>query len=202
MTELALFAADAFPDQKIKIREYHGLSDHPIHKTWKRMIARCYVSSVSHFDLYGGRGIRVCARWHRFSNFFNDMISSWKSGMSLDRIDPDGHYHQENCRWATFRTQIHNRRRNLDVEFRGETRKLSELAEQLSVVDYPTLYQRVKAGWEIEAALSTPPQKTCKRRRFVVDGVEYASIRGCARALNINSTAVYSLLRNGRGHYL
>lgn len=178
------------------------MSKHPTYQTWKRMIARCYINSASHFNLYGGRGIRVCARWHSFTNFFSDMIGEWDTGLTLDRIDPDGNYQPANCRWATLRTQAQNRRCSLDIVFRGDTRKLAEVAEQFSSVDYPTVYQRVKTGWDTEKALHTPPQKDCKRKPFILNGIEYKTLRGCSRSLGIAAKSVVTLIKKGCGHYL
>lgn len=196
------FGEDCFPDKKLVIRELHGLSAHPIYKTWKRMIARCYIRSVSHYELYGGRGIRVCANWHRFASFMEDMQPTWESGLSLDRIDPNGHYSRSNCRWATFRMQTHNRRRNLDIEFRGQQRKLSEVAEQFSTVDYPTLYNRVKSGWDIESALSTAPLKECRRKPFTLMGVHYLTLRGCSKSTGMSCQRIVNLIKRGEGKYL
>lgn len=199
MTELSTLS---YPDKRLAVRENHGLSGHPIHKTWKRMMTRCYTPSASNFHLYGGRGIRVCAEWHRFTAFYRAMSNLWQPGLSIDRIDPDGHYSPENCRWATHRAQCHNRRRNLDVEFRGQQRKLSEVAEQFSTVDYATLYQRVKSGWDVETALFTAPLKDCKRKPFVLMGVHYSTLRGCAKSTGMSCERIVTLIKRGEGRYL
>jgi hypothetical protein len=79
------------------------------HKTYETMMSRCYVETDSSYDSYGGRGITICERWHKFENFLADM-GERPQDRTLDRIKNDEGYSKENCRWATRSEQQLNKR--------------------------------------------------------------------------------------------
>lgn len=87
----------------------HGMTGTPEYRTWKGMHNRCRNPNSQYWHLYGGRGIKVCDRWKHFINFYNDMGNK-PEGMSIDRIDPNGDYEPNNCRWADNKTQSRNSR--------------------------------------------------------------------------------------------
>jgi len=87
----------------------------PTYNSWRAMKARCYYTKHDAYYNYGGRNITICNTWLIFENFLSDM-GQRPVGKSLDRIDPDGNYTPENCRWATNKQQAQNKRnKSLDL---------------------------------------------------------------------------------------
>lgn len=121
----------------IKRSTTHGMSKTPIHTTWKNIMQRCYNPNNPGYPDYGGRGIKVCDRWHTFENFYADMGAK-PEGMSLDRINVDGGYEPDNCRWADKYIQARNKRNSITIE----GIELKYLAEELGI-SYSTLFGRL-----------------------------------------------------------
>ena len=88
----------------------HGLAKHRLYKTWKSMMQRCINANSKSYKDYGGRGIKVCDRWHDVRNFIEDMYPTFKEGLMLDRKNNDGNYEPNNCRWTTMTVQGRNTR--------------------------------------------------------------------------------------------
>ena len=88
----------------------HGLSHNHFYKTWKNMMERCYNLKNKNYKDYGGRGISVCTDWQDLANFVSWAESTYIEGMTMDRINNDGNYEPNNCRWADASTQVLNQR--------------------------------------------------------------------------------------------
>jgi len=109
---------------------------------WKSMIQRCYYERRKDFPNYGGRGIKVCERWKgrgKFKNFLSDMGMRPNKKHTLDRIDNDGDYSPENCRWATLSQKHRNYRQNVIVD--GKC--IQQIHEETGI-NRQTLYWRAK----------------------------------------------------------
>lgn len=136
----------------------------PVHQfraynTYMNMLDRCYNPKSSGYQWYGARGISVCRRWRdSFLNFLEDM-GERPIAYTLDRIDSNGHYCRENCRWLDKKRQHLNKRSNILFTFQGETLCLSEWAERFGL-SYNMVFKRVhNRKWSLEKALKTPYQR-------------------------------------------
>ena len=166
----------------------HGKSKSSAYNVWSSMLQRCENPSSSKYRYYGGRGIVVCKRWHDFTNFYEDMGDK-PYRHTLDRIDNDGPYSPENCRWATQATQNKNRRSNVVVEYHGETMCLTDWATRLGV-DYETLRQRIQRyGWSVEKAFTYPVQP--RELQVTFDG-ETLSLEDWAKRTGLDARLIYS----------
>lgn len=126
---------------------------------WRGMHLRC-TQKCRLAKYYFNRGIYVCARWNDFALFLLDMGARPSPNHSIDRIDNDGIYEPDNCRWATQKEQTANRRTTTFVEYKGERLAVEMLAARFGVRTI-TLSRRLKKGWEIERALHEPVRSFC-----------------------------------------
>ncbi len=134
----------------------HGMCYTRSYRTWQSMINRCRNPNVPGYRDYGARDICVCARWLEcFENFHADMGDK-PENMTLERIDNDGDYCPENCRWATQSEQNRNRRKTIRVEWQGRKVSLAQLCEEMGL-DYDRAFTRYSKGKPLEQVLS--PQK-------------------------------------------
>lgn len=135
-------------------RKSHGQSGSALYKIWLGIKKRCFDSKSNIYNHYGGRGITVCDRWLRgdgtvtgYECFAADMGDRPSDKHSIDRIDFNGNYSPENCRWATREEQMQNRRNNLNYVFNGEVLCLAEISRRVGI-PYGTLKHRRRKGWE------------------------------------------------------
>lgn len=136
------------------------------YRTWEGLQQRCCNPSYHSFANYGGRGITVCDRWRNgeggigpFECFIADMGMKPSALHSIDRVDVDGHYSPENCRWATPKQQSRNRRDCHYVECAGRRMALIEACE-VSGVKYTLVQQRIARGETFSEAISRPSRSS------------------------------------------
>jgi len=123
---------------------------------WMNMRSRCKNPKNNRYHLYGARGITVCERWETdFLNFLVDMGRRPSPAHSIDRIDNDGDYSPENCRWATRQEQSRNRRSSRFITHEGKRQTLADWAEEVGM-SISALHARLKNGWPVSLALSAP----------------------------------------------
>ncbi|WP_405461614.1 hypothetical protein OG786_29325 [Streptomyces sp. NBC_00101] len=142
----------------------HGQHNTPLYNSWKCMIHRCGSPSDKDYANYGGRGIAVSDRWREsngrgFLNFVADMGLTYEPGLTIDRIDVNGNYEPDNCRWATPSEQTRGRRITRRVTFRGETKPIAEWCEEMGI-RLGTVKLRLARGWSVERALTDPVRST------------------------------------------
>lgn len=137
----------------------HNLCETPEYKIWKRMIARCYNKKNKKYKNYGGRGIQVCERWkHSPELFLSDMgPRPVEEGVrySIDRINVNGNYEPENCRWATDKEQADNKTISVYLNYNGKHQTMNQWAKETGLTR-TIIRSRLDRGWSIEKTLTTP----------------------------------------------
>jgi hypothetical protein len=130
----------------------------PEYKSWHGMRQRCNNPKSNGYARYGSRGITVCSRWDGqggYENFLSDMGRRPSPRHSLDRIDNNGPYSPENCRWAIKKVQSNNRNVSLILTHAGESKALTDWARQLGLPVH-TIRGRLRRGWTVSDSLETP----------------------------------------------
>lgn len=136
----------------------HGSTESKEYRIWSGILTRCKNKNRRFYKNYGGRGIMVCDRWaNDFSAFLSDMGPMPSDAHTLDRINNDGDYDPDNCRWATRTEQNNNRRDNRIVIYSGSQMSLADAIRKAgSIVERYTVHKRLKLGWDLERAITTP----------------------------------------------
>ncbi len=136
-----------------------------IFKKWKDMMQRCYKHTDSHKN-YRDRGIKVCAAWHDYSVFnIWAKANGFSQDLQIDRINNDGDYSPENCRFITRKQNCNNRSTNRFIEFNSQKKTLSQW-QDVTGINQLTIRNRIVAqGWSVERSLTEPVKKSKRNRR-------------------------------------
>jgi hypothetical protein len=131
-------------------KEFYGTR---FYRAWYNMKTRCNNKKYNEFSSYGGRGIRYCDRWEQFKNFHEDMISGYADGLQLDRINNDGDYDKDNCRWVSRIQQMNNTSYNRMFTINNITDTFSNWVRRVGAKRSTVAQRFYSYGWSIEKAL-------------------------------------------------
>jgi len=132
-------------ERKVAAVTKHGQCLSRTYMTWSAMRDRCNRIASPAYKYYGGRGITICNSWFQFTNFLKDM-GERPEGLTLDRIDNNGDYNPENCRWASYKQQAHNRSNSIKITIDGTSKLVIEWARELGI-KVSVVQGRLRRGW-------------------------------------------------------
>lgn len=176
-------------------RYRHGMSQSLLYKKWQSMRARCENPNNSHYKNYGARGIYVCERWASFEYFFEDMGEPPSSSHSLERIDNNGPYSPDNCRWATDSEQSRNTRRTRLVQFGADVLCAKDLAIRVGL-PYKRVQERLRNGFALDEATSSCVLQRRDARTIMLDGKE-VPLREASNRFGIKISTIAARLERG-----
>jgi hypothetical protein len=138
----------------------HGDSDSRFYRIWEGMKNRCKNETATHYEYYGGKGVKVCDRWEKYINFKNDMFESYithveefgEAETTIDRIDTNGDYEPNNCRWFTRKEQSNNRVDNTYYKYNNQTKTVSQWCDILNI-NKKSVYLKIYKGFSVSEAL-------------------------------------------------
>lgn len=183
----------------------HGGKNTRLYRIWGGMKNRCGNEREEAYKDYGGRGIKVCEEWERdFSNFYKwAMENGYSKELTIDRIDVNGNYCPENCRWVNMKIQCNNRRNNHRVTYKGRTQTIAEWENELGFKK-DILSTRLSNGWSVEKAIETPYKqrefkhnyKEIKERKVCIEGGTY-TLREWCKIMGLNARTIVKRIDRG-----
>jgi hypothetical protein len=136
----------------------HGFSEHILYRAWLAMNARCYNKKSVKYKNYGGRGIKICPEWRSDKIAFIKwgLNNGWEKGLQIDRINNDGDYSPDNCRFVTGKINCRNKRDNTFINHNQFYGTIAEISE-MTGINKDVLYSRISVyKWDTERAITTP----------------------------------------------
>lgn len=151
----------------------HGKTNSRIYRIYNLMKNRCYNHNVPRYKNYGARGIRVCDDWLGEDGFiaFNNwaILNGYNDDLTIERIDVNGNYCPENCKWIRKEEQAKNKTSNVIIEIDDKKQILSEWCKEFNI-EYGLAHERMYNGWNAIDALTKPKQRT---RLYKYNGNEF-----------------------------
>lgn len=150
-----------YKSEYVKNKNYtHKLRNHRLYSIYHNMKSRCYNPNSTYYKYYGKRGVLICKDWLNdeggFVNFYNWSIDNgYDESLTIDRIDVNGDYTPDNCRWVTRGVQMNNTNNNHYIVINGETKTLQEWSIVYNISD-KTIRGRISIGWDDVKAVVTP----------------------------------------------
>lgn len=146
----------------------HNMSNTKLYNVWDGMKDRCLKPKIESYEYYGGRGITICDEWlddkNGFLNFYNWAINNgYQEGLTIDRINNDGNYEPDNCRWVTMKVQNNNKRNNHLITIDGETKNIAQWADEYNISPC-TIYTRENKQCLSGTDLLTTPYSLYKNK--------------------------------------
>lgn len=139
--------------QKLHERKKHGMCNTRLYSIWKCMKYRCYGEKYQETSYYKDKGIKVCDEWLDFNNFYEWAKDKYFDESSIDRIDSNGNYEPNNCRFVDKYVQANNKSNNITIEYKGEAKTLAQWAKEKNI-NYFSLRNRYLKGWDVERMLN------------------------------------------------
>lgn len=194
-----------------KRKRVHGKTHTRLYNIYRGMKARCYNKNYQAYKNYGGRCIRICDEWlNDFMNFYNWAYENgYDDNLTIDRIDVNGNYEPNNCKWATRKQQNLNTRQNVYLTYNGKTQTMKEWAEELNI-HYKVIQRRHKKGWSDKECLFGKEINMINKYDYVTsellasyDSIQEASFENRIPYGTIWSQSTKKILEmdRGRGYY-
>lgn len=138
----------------------HNQSNTRLYKIYMGMKKRCYNKKCEAYSYYGGKGIKICDEWSSYETFMQWALSNgYSDDLSIDRIDSNGDYEPNNCRWVSIKEQANNKSNNTVLEFNGRQMTIAQWSE-VTGIEKTVISRRIHLGWDIQRALTEPVHNT------------------------------------------
>lgn len=180
----------------------HGMTNTRLYHTYCKMKERCYNPKIEHYPEYGGRGIKMCDEWRNSFESFRDWAYSAgydptkdRKEQSLDRIDVNGNYEPDNCRWITQKEQTRNTRRTIYIYDNGVKKPFIQFCEENGIKDYKKASRWLQNGKSLQEI-----KESFLLLENIPDG--YVTLKEAAKHYGVCEETIYNWSRNGKLHRL